>query len=99
GSESCLSCDGIRAGLANHRHSDLAGKAEVLLNVLGKCTCQYRGAVIVDLVRLNDNTEFTALRHRVDVVDALVLGDESLKCFHALDIGVTVITARSWPRR
>ena len=51
--------------------------------------------MVVDLVRLDDDTDLAPRRHREDPTDTGVLGDEGLELPHALDVLLDLLPART----
>src|SRR2546423_9984582 len=67
-----------RARLPDHRHLDLAGVLELLLDLAGDLVREQDRAVVVDRARLHHHPDLAARLHGVDLVDAGVAGGDLL---------------------
>src|ERR1044072_8689147 len=83
-----------RARLADHRHLDLPGVLELLLDVARDLARQRAGAVVADRARLDDHADLAAGLHGVHLVDAVVAGGELLQVAQALDVLLQRLAAR-----
>src|SRR6478752_5030231 len=75
-----------RSGLPDHRHLDLTGVLELLLDLAGDLVREQDGAVVVEGAGVEHDADLAARLHRVDLVDAVVAGGDLLEVSQALDV-------------
>src|SRR3954452_16623332 len=74
-----------RARLPDHRHLDLPGVLELLLDLAGDLVGEEHGAVVIERARLDHHADLAAGLHGVDLVHPVVPGRDLLEVAQALD--------------
>src|SRR5208282_3182144 len=82
-----------RPGLPDDGNLDLAGIAEVLLDLFSHLPAQQCGFLVVDLIRLHDEPDFPARLDGVGFTDAAEGEGHLLQVFQALDISLQHLPA------
>src|SRR5207237_1050182 len=85
------------ARLADHGHLDLTGVLELVLDLAGDLVGEQHRRVVVDLLRLDDDTDLAAGLERVDLLDALVAGGDAFERLEPLDVVLEALAARTGP--
>src|SRR4051794_36436284 len=83
------------ARLPDHRHLDLAGVLELLLDLARDLVREQDGAVVVERARVEHDADLAAGLHGVDLVHALVAGGDVLEVAQPLDVLLERLAARA----
>src|SRR5215213_5103236 len=75
-----------RPRLADHRHLDLPGILELLLDLAGDLVREEHRAVVVQRPRLDHHADLAPGLHGVDLVHAVVARGDLLQVAQALDV-------------
>src|SRR3954462_11694470 len=86
-----------RARLAHHRHLDLAGVLELVLDLSRDLVREQRRGVVVERTGLDHHPNLAPRLHRVDLLDAVVALGDRLEVAQALDVVLQRLAARAGP--
>src|SRR5712691_11959883 len=85
------------SALPDHRHLDLAGVLELVLDLASDLVRQKDSRVVVDVGGPDDHPDLAAGLQRVDLVDTRLRGGELLQCLEPLDVVLEALAARTRP--